>query len=65
MARNAEHSSWLQNVLDRYVMLTIVRSGSFLHDANLASSIKDLFIDVVDQLNATDALEDAEPEEDA
>ena len=41
-------------------MLTIVRSGSFLHDADLASSIKDLY-----QLNATDALEDAEPEEDA
>ena len=65
VARNAEHSSWLQNVLDRYVMLTIVRSGSYLHDADLASSIKELFIDVLDQLNATDALEDNEPEEDA
>ena len=28
VARNADHSSWLQNVLDRYVMLTIVRPGS-------------------------------------
>ena len=65
VARNADHSSWLQNVLDRYVMLTIVRSGSYLHDADLASSIKELFIDVLDQLNATDALEDNEPEEDA
>ena len=63
MARNADHSSWLQNVLDRYVMLTIVRFGSHLHDADLASSIKELFIDVLDQLNATDALEDNEPEE--
>ena len=44
-------------------MLTIVRSGSYLHDADLAPSIKELFIDVLDQLNATDALEDNEPEE--
>ena len=46
-------------------MLTIVRSGSYLHDADLSSSIKELFVDVLDQLNATDALEDNEPEEDA
>jgi len=63
VAKNAEHSSWLQNVLDRYVMLTIVRSGSHLHDADLASSLKELFTDVLDQLNATDALEDNEPDD--
>jgi len=63
VARNAEHASWLQNVLDRYVMLSIVKAGAFLHDADLAASIKELFEDVLDQLNTSDELEDAEPED--
>ena len=63
VARNQSHSSWLQNVLDRYVMLTIVRSGTYLHDSDLAASIKELFFDVLDQLHAADASDDNDPDE--
>ena len=64
MARNAEHCSWLQNVVDRYATLTVSRTGSFLYEADLAAQVKEMFQDVLDQLNEQDALEDKEPEED-
>ena len=64
VARNAEHCSWLQNVIDRYATLTIAKSGSFLYEADLASQVKEMFQDVVDQLNEQDGLEDKEPEDD-
>ena len=64
MARNAEHCSWLQNVVDRYATLTVAKTGSFLYEADLAAQVKDMFLDVLDQLNEQDALEDMEPEED-
>jgi len=64
MARNAEHCSWLQNVIDRYATLTVAKTGSFLYEADLAAQVKDMFQDVLDQLNEQDALEDKEPEED-
>ena len=44
-------------------MLTIVKSGTWLHDADLAASIKELFFDVLDQLRAADASEDNDPDE--
>ena len=65
VARNQSHSSWLQNVLDRYVMLVIVKSGTYLHDSDLAASIKELFFDILDQLNAADASDDNDPDEPA
>ena len=64
MARNAEHCSWLQNVVDRFATLTIAKSGTLLYEADLAAQVKEMFQDVLDQLNEQDALEDKEPEGD-
>ena len=60
MARNMEHCSWLQNVIDRYATLSVAKTGSFLYEADLAAQVKEMFQDVLDQLNEQDALEGPE-----
>ena len=46
-----EAGAALQNVVDRHATLTIVRSGSLLYEADLLSQVKEMFQDVLDQLN--------------
>ena len=56
--RNAEHASWLVNVLDRAALKTICASGSPLFDQDLASSAAIHFKDLLDQLHEADAPQD-------
>ena len=41
------HLGWLTNVIDRAAVRYIVQSGTFLHQADLADSLKKMFGDVV------------------
>ena len=66
LAMNAEHNSWLQNVLNKAAMQVIVREKSPLHEMDLAAQLQTHFQDVLDQLHAQDACKDEEPtDEDA
>jgi hypothetical protein len=63
VAKNPEHNSWLQNLLDRSAMQIITTQGSSLHEQDLATCVKEHFQDVLDQLHDQDACEDTCPEE--
>ena len=66
LAMNAEHNSWLQNVLNKAAMQVIVREKSPLHEMDLAAQLQTHFQDLLDQLHAQDACKDEEPtDEDA
>ena len=54
MARNAEHCSWLVNVLDRVGLAMICKTGSPLHHHDLSTCTKEHFADTLDQLNEQD-----------
>ena len=66
MVSNATHLSWLTNVIDRASLKYIVQSGHVLYQDDLASLVKDLFADVLeddDQQNEelkSDAEDDAQ-----
>ena len=65
LVRSAEHASWLQNVMDRQALKSIVESGSPLFEQDLSALLKEHFQDVLDQLNEADKLDDDhEPEDD-
>ena len=55
LCRNAHHASWLQNVLDRAAMTCIHRVGHVLYDTDMASNIKKLYSDVLEQHNSQEA----------
>ena len=63
-AKNAEHASWLQNVLDRAALQVICEVGSPLH-TDLAEAIKEHFSDVLDQMNEQDKGMDVTPDDGA
>lgn len=64
LAMNAEHNSWLQNVLNKAAMQVIVREKSPLHEQDLAAMLQTHFQEVLDQLHAQDACKDDEPADD-
>ena len=59
-AKNAEHASWLQNVLDRAALQVICTVGSPMH-TDLAEAVQEHFTDVIEELNERDRAEDAVP----
>ena len=61
--RNAEHASWLVNVLDRAALKTICASGSPLFDQDLASAAAVHFKDLLDQLHEADNCADDAPQD--
>lgn len=63
IVRNTEHLSWLNNVLDRYVLQLIAEAESPLFEEDLATSIGEHFQDVLDQLTEAAELEDDGPDE--
>ena len=63
-AKNAEHASWLQNVLDRAALQVICSVGSALH-CDLAQAIQEHFTDVLEQLNEQDKGVDTTPDDGA
>ena len=60
-ARNPEHSSWLQNVLDRAALRVICTQHTVLFHQDLAQCIKHHFQDLLDQLNDADSATDTAP----
>ena len=60
-ARNPEHSSWLQNVLDRAALRVLCAQHTVLVHQDLAQCIKHHFQDVLDQLNDADSATDTAP----
>ena len=54
VAKNAEHGSWLINVLDRAALGQICKEGSPLHTSDLSQSVKEHFSETLDQLNEQD-----------
>jgi hypothetical protein len=64
LCRNAEHNSWLQNVLDRAATKTIVQEKSPMFDEELAKGVREHFQEVLDQLHRQDACKDLAPEGD-
>ena len=63
-AKNAEHASWLQNVLDRAALQVICEVGSALH-SDSAQAIQEHFSDVLEQLNEQDKGVDVTPDDGA
>ncbi len=61
VTRNAEHGSWLQNIVDRQALRSICEAGHPLHQQDLAQCVHDHFEDILDQLNQQDAAVDTEP----
>lgn len=64
VVRSAEHSSWLQNVLDRCSLELMTKTGSPLFEQDLAQCIAEHFQDVLDQLHEADGMEDTAPDGD-
>ena len=58
VTRNAEHSSWLQNIFDRQALRGICESNGPLHEQDLSQCIQEHFSEVLDQLNDMDAVAD-------
>ena len=63
LARNAEHGSWLINVLDRAALQTICQQGSPLHANDLCASIQEHFAETLEQLNEQDKAEETKIED--
>ena len=64
MTRSQEHSSWLQNILDRHALRSICNAGSALFQQDLSECIKANFKDILDVLNKMESAVDNEPEDD-
>ena len=54
LCRSNEHSSWLQNVLNRRAVQVIATSGTALFEQDLASCIKGHFKELLDELHEQD-----------
>jgi len=57
---NEYHLSWLQNVLDRTALCELVKAGTPLYQEDMASSIKEHFADLLDELNRENAADDSD-----
>lgn len=57
---NACHLSWLQNVLDRAALCELVKVGTPLYQEDLASSVKEHFTDLLDELNRESVEDDSD-----
>ena len=55
ICRTEQHCSWLTNILNRAAVECISRNGSPLYQQDLASCIKDHFIELIDELHQQDA----------
>ena len=58
MAKNAEHGSWLINVLDRMALAQICTEGCPLYQQDLSECVKEHFSETLDQLNEQDGAEE-------
>ena len=58
VAKNAEHGSWLINVLDRMALAQICKEGCPLYQQDLSECVKEHFSETLDQLNEQDAAEE-------
>jgi len=59
--RNAEHASWLQNVLDMHALRAMCTSGSALFLQGYLDCVNEHFKDVLDRLITTDDAVDLDP----
>ena len=64
VTRSQDHSSWLQNILDRHALRSICTTGAPLFQQDLSECIKANFKDTIDMLNKQDAAVDDELMED-
>jgi hypothetical protein len=60
VTRNAEHSSWLQNIFDRQALRGICTTSGPLHEQDLSQCIQEHFQEVLDQLNEMDGVADTD-----
>ena len=65
VAKNAEHGSWLINVLDRMALAQICKEGSPLYQQDLSECLKEHFSETLEQLNEQDGAEETVAEEEA
>ena len=61
VAKNHQHARWLVNILDRYAIALVGKSGSAFYDADLATLAKEHFQDVTDLIGLQDLTQDSEP----
>ena len=54
VCRTDEHCHWLANLLNHAAVESIVKPDKHLHDPDLATSLKDQFMEVIDEFNAQD-----------
>ena len=61
VAKNHQHAKWLINILDRYAIALVSKSGSAFYDADLATLAKEHFQDVIDLMGQQDLSQDSAP----
>ena len=54
ICRTEEHCQGLANVLNRAAVESIVNEANHLHEPDLATSLKDQFMEIIDEVNAQD-----------
>ena len=64
VTRSQDHSSWLQNILDRHALRSICTTGGLLFQQDLSDCIRANFRDTIDLLDKQDAAVDDELMED-
>jgi len=55
VCRSQQHSSWLENILNRASVESTVRQGTALYEQDLATCINDHFKELIDELHTQDA----------
>jgi hypothetical protein len=65
LTRNELHASWLANVLDRWALhfTVLAKADSLLYHVDIATSTKELFADILDELQAPDEEEKEDEDE--
>ena len=58
VAKNAEHGSWLINVLDRVALALVCKEKCPLYQQDLSECVREHFSETLDQLNEQDAAEE-------
>ena len=54
LARNSHHCAWLNSVLDRAALATILKKHSGIHDEKLAEEVREHFTDWIDGVHQAD-----------
>ena len=54
LARNSHHAAWLNSVLDRAALATILKKHSGIHDEKLAEEVREHFTDWIDGVHQAD-----------